>query len=294
MNLPASPTLQRSRRVRMEFVIALVGALACALMIYSLTSVSGLTERHQHLQLDSQEIQLRVTAAHLWLEQALVQKSVLRPEREVLGNLEIAHRLASRLAADPALASELAAKSPPGLDARNSMVSALPDGVAELRRMAEARLLAGATAAASPAAVAFDHRFGAVLKLAEECGAAAEALVDNSRIQSARLQLLVLSALLALFAGIILLVFQNRRADRQRQAELERNVAERTAQLREANESLARTARLKDEFLAAMSHELRTPLNAILGFTELLTEGIHGELNAKQVKSRSEEHTSEL
>ncbi|MCY7274585.1 MAG: PAS domain S-box protein, partial [Phormidesmis sp. CAN_BIN44] len=36
-------------------------------------------------------------------------------------------------------------------------------------------------------------------------------------------------------------------------------------QLRQTNEQLARTTRLKDEFLANMSHELRTPLNAILG-----------------------------
>ncbi|MDM8518774.1 ATP-binding protein [Anaerolineales bacterium HSG6] len=35
---------------------------------------------------------------------------------------------------------------------------------------------------------------------------------------------------------------------------------------------------LKTDFLTSMSHELRTPLNAILGFTEILLEGIDGEL----------------
>jgi len=60
-------------------------------------------------------------------------------------------------------------------------------------------------------------------------------------------------------------------------ARLFREIEDKSRQLEVASQH-------KSEFLANMSHELRTPLNAIIGFSEVLTERMFGELNEKQAE----------
>jgi signal transduction histidine kinase len=76
-------------------------------------------------------------------------------------------------------------------------------------------------------------------------------------------------AMLQTFAAQSVLAIQN--------ARLFREIEEKSRQLEAASQH-------KSEFLANMSHELRTPLNAIIGFSEVLSERMFGELNEKQAE----------
>jgi signal transduction histidine kinase len=53
-------------------------------------------------------------------------------------------------------------------------------------------------------------------------------------------------------------------------------------EIEDKSRQLEAASQHKSEFLANMSHELRTPLNAIIGFSEVLSERMFGDLNDKQ------------
>ncbi len=60
-------------------------------------------------------------------------------------------------------------------------------------------------------------------------------------------------------------------------ARLFREIARKSRELEVASQH-------KSEFLASMSHELRTPLNAIIGFSDVLLQGMFGEMSEKQTE----------
>ena len=84
-------------------------------------------------------------------------------------------------------------------------------------------------------------------------------------------------ALLQTFADQAVIAIENVR--------LFKEIQDKSAQLEVANKH-------KSDFLANMSHELRTPLNAIIGFSEVLSERMFGEVNEKQADYLKDIHES--
>jgi signal transduction histidine kinase len=62
------------------------------------------------------------------------------------------------------------------------------------------------------------------------------------------------------------------------------NVNQMNDELQRLYKELETASKHKSDFLANMSHELRTPMNAIIGFSQVLREGMVGDVNAKQAE----------
>jgi PAS domain S-box-containing protein len=65
--------------------------------------------------------------------------------------------------------------------------------------------------------------------------------------------------------------------------EAERALMEALETERQAVERLRDVDQVKDAFVSSVSHELRTPITSILGYTEMLEDGVYGDLSVEQL-----------
>lgn len=84
--------------------------------------------------------------------------------------------------------------------------------------------------------------------------------------------------LLRSFDGMVAALFKTRVALEALNRDLEGQVGQRTRELKQALEAAQQSDRMKTEFLANLSHEFSTPIQGVIGFSQLLLDGIDGEL----------------
>ncbi len=157
--------------------------------------------------------------------------------------------------------------------------AATDERLAIWRRAEELHRTAGPAAAnaylaSTPLAETRERLFGILQAMAEEEHRLLQAReAEQTRVMELRAVLTAVAlVLLAALLAATYVMIRHQLADRARaEAELQR-----------LNASLEEASRAKSDFLANMSHELRTPLNSIIGFSEMLKDGVLGELDEKQ------------
>jgi signal transduction histidine kinase/ligand-binding sensor domain-containing protein/ActR/RegA family two-component response regulator len=130
-----------------------------------------------------------------------------------------------------------------------------------------------------------------------EQGAALSIVIPPPFWQTGWFRILAAVGVISAISSLFLL--RIRSVERQRER-LEAQVQQRTLELRQTMQELARAkeaaeaaSRAKSTFLANMSHEFRTPLNAILGFTQIMVRDQRLPSDQKedlQIVHRSGEH----
>lgn len=185
-----------------------------------------------------------------------------------------------------------------------AQLDALEDSIRRIETLLGANRLDAATALLEQVKPAFDRLHNSIDQVAESIDASSARDVELARAKSSAardtvLIALVISLLAAIALGLwtvraLLRPIRNLRESMVRVADGDLDAPrdlpyERTDELgdlsrafRAMTAQLAELDRLKAEFISMASHDLKTPINVISGYSELMEEGIFGELNQKQ------------
>lgn len=98
--------------------------------------------------------------------------------------------------------------------------------------------------------------------------------VDNSKNYDEFIK--VISISIAIISFILIWIYSMRREIETRK--------KREKELKIAQVAAAEANKAKSNFLSNMSHEIRTPLNAIIGFSEVMSTGVYGDIKEEKYK----------
>ncbi|MCI0585202.1 MAG: response regulator [Planctomycetes bacterium] len=271
LNITEMP--ERSATGRYAYVgagILGVGILALGLVSYSQWLLHRAFDRNAPLIRLSDRVQQRISAAHIWFEEALAGDESIDLARDVYARIEGARRLLD--AALEGGETELGKIRPVEGPAARENLRATGEKLGRFLGMARARSEARASTGmpGSEQDQRFDALFHEILDGCERIAGDMEGLIERDRRSILLANGGILLLFVALFAGLAAIVVRNRRAMEAKNVDLERRVIERTAALARSEAEQRRLSEAKSEFLAHMSHEIRTPMNGVLGMNALL------------------------
>jgi len=231
-----TPTSLRSLRDPLTSSTLAAGVIALLLLGLSGWLAYDTQRRAGELLPLSEAVGLRISAAHLWMEEKIGGDAQIDVPIQVFGNIDGAVELlaAARKGASPGLLESRAEAA-----ALRRQLTRLERLIVVWRRITEIRLRSGSGGGiGSPMDHQFDIDFQEIIRLTREISAQARAEVSREFGHMLLLNGLNAACIFLLFGALAVFARRSRAASEQKGDELEAFAAARTAELRDSEERL--------------------------------------------------------